>query len=254
MSAVRASTADGLCTLLLDRPPVNVLDAEAMRELHAALDLAARDADVRAVLLTGAGGRAFCAGVSVSDHGPARGAETVQAFVDLLTALRAFPLPVVAAFNGAALGGGLELALACDMIVSRPKVKIGQPEIRLATLALPALLLMQDRLPGNAIAELVLGGEAIDGAEAHRLGLVNRLLPDEGFGEACEAFMRRFTALSRPVLVLAKEALQRARGDAFERGIGGLKADIRPRLAALDDFAEGLAAFAQKRPPRWLHR
>ncbi|MEO8297723.1 MAG: enoyl-CoA hydratase-related protein [Burkholderiales bacterium] len=251
---IHASTRDGLLTLRLDRPPVNVLHAESMRELQAALAVAQDDAAVRAVLLTGAGERAFCAGVSVADHGPARGAETVNAFRDLLIALRAFPLPLVAALNGATLGGGNELALACDMMVARPGVKIGQPEIKLATLPTPAMLLMQGRLPANLIAEMVLGGEPILAEDAQRLGLVNAVLDGPDFDAACVHYMQRFTRMSRPVLVLAKQGLRQAHGDLFEREIDALKQRVRRPLAALEDFQEGLAAFAEKRPPQWRHR
>ena len=251
---IRTAKGNGLLTVWLDRPPVNVLHAESMRELQAALAQARDDLDVRAVLLTGTGERAFCAGVSVADHGPARSAETVEAFLALLTLLREFPLPVVAALNGAALGGGCELALACDMIVSKPEVKIGQPEIKLATLPTPAMLLMQGRLPANTIAEMILGGDPIDGTEARRIGLVNALVSQVDFMADCERFMQRFTRMSRPVLVLAKQGLRQARGDLFEREAHGLKQRLRPALGALADFEEGLAAFAEKRPARWAHR
>lgn len=251
---VRTAQANGLLTVWLERPPVNVLHAESMRELQAAIEQARDDADVRAVMITGAGERAFCAGVSVSDHGPARGAETVEAFLALLTLLRAFPLPVVAALNGAAMGGGCELALACDMIVSKPNVRIGQPEIKLATLPTPAMLLMQGRLPANTIAEMILGGEPIDGIEAHRIGLVNALVSEVEFMADSERFMQRFTRMSRPVLTLAKEALRHARGDLFEREAVALKQRVRPALTALEDFNEGLIAFAEKRPAQWAHR
>jgi enoyl-CoA hydratase len=251
---VRTVTANGLLTVWLERPPVNVLHAESMRELQVTIEQVRDNVDVRAVLITGAGERAFCAGVSVSDHGPERGAETVEAFLSLLTLLREFPLPVVAALNGATLGGGCELALACDMIVSKPNIKIGQPEIKLATLPTPAMLLMQGRVPANMIAEMVLGGEPIDGTEAQRIGLVNALVSEADFMADCERFMQRFTRMSRPVLVLAKQALRHARGDLFEREAVALKQRVRPGLAALEDFKEGLAAFAEKRPARWMHR
>lgn len=116
------------------------------------------------------------------------------------------------------------------------------------------MLLMQGRLPANTIAEMILGGEPIDGTEGRRIGLVNALVSSADFMADCERFMQRFTRMSRPVLALAKQGLRHARGDLFEREALALKQRVRPALAALEDFGEGLAAFAGKRAPRWVHR
>ncbi|MGI4813074.1 MAG: enoyl-CoA hydratase/isomerase family protein [Janthinobacterium lividum] len=246
--------ADGLCTIRLRRPPVNVLHAPMMRELIATLDSAAADPQVRAVLLTGEGERVFSAGVEVADHTPENNSGTSNTFHRLLEALYAFPLPIVAALNGAAVGGGHEVALACDMMLSTPDAKIGQPEIKLATMAMPATLLLQQRLPPNLIAEMLLGGEYLSGERAYALGLVNRLVSKENFVADCERFMQQFTRMSRPALMVMKEALVHARAGNLAAGLAWTHALVDEKVLPLEDLAEGLQAFQEKRAPNWKHR
>ena len=238
----------------LCRAPVNVLHPPMMAELQTALDGAAADARVRAVLLSGEGERVFSAGVSVGDHSRELVASAMQSFHRLLHTLLNFPLPCAAAVHGAALGGGCELALACDVILSTPQAKWGQPEIKLGSVPMPGILLLQGRLPPNVIAEWVLGGEPVSGVEAHRLGVVNQLLPEDGFFQACRDSMERYTRMSRPVLTVAKRALNQARLQRFDGGIGLLEQLYLNDLLPLADAEEGLVAFAEKRPAVWQHR
>lgn len=253
-SFLRSERADGLLTVFLARPPVNVLHVPMMAELQAVLDAASEDRDLRAILITGTGERVFSAGVEVADHTRERIVETMEAFHPLLARLRDHPLPIAAGLNGAALGGGCELALACDMIVAAPGARLGQPEIKLASLALPATLLLQGRLPANLIAEMLLGGEPLAADEAHRRGLVNRIIADDDFLAGCRAFMARFTGLSRPVVALMKKALAEARGASYEAGMAAMERITLDELLPLEDSGEGLDAFLEKRPPRWRHR
>jgi cyclohexa-1,5-dienecarbonyl-CoA hydratase len=245
---------DGLCTIFIARPPVNVLHTPLMLELWDALDAAAADPGVRAVMITGYGQRVFSAGVAIDDHRPENMGQPGRGFNELVAYMRAYPLPLAAALNGAAVGGGLELAMACDMIISTPEAKIGQPEIKLASMAALAIPLLRDRVPSGILAEMVLGGETFDGARAYQVGLVNRLVSKENFLADCAAFMAQFTRLSRPVLMVNKEAVNRSRGRHYENEIEGLGALYRERLLPLEDAKEGLDAFEQKRAPQWKHR
>ena len=158
--------ADGLLTLTLRRSPVNVLNVALLHELASLLDEAAQDASVRVLLLTGAGEKFFSAGVDVAEHTADHAATMLKAFHRVTRQLHDFPLPTVVALNGSALGGGLELALACDMIVAVEDAQFGQPEIRLGVLAPVAAILLPRLLPPALANEMLLGGAAIDAATA----------------------------------------------------------------------------------------
>ncbi|MFT3821227.1 MAG: enoyl-CoA hydratase/isomerase family protein [Rubrivivax sp.] len=251
---IRTDLQDGCFTLTLARPPVNVLHAPMMAEIGAALDEAAARPEVRVLVLTGRGQRVFSGGVEIADHGAERIGALMQDFGRLLRRLTAFPLPTVAALNGAALGGGLELALACDMMVAVPEARLGHPEIKLAAIAFPGILMLQGRLPPNRITELLAGGELMDAAEALRLGLLNRVLAANTFDAELAAFTAPFTRLSRPVLQLMMRSLKIARGRTLDSGFDELAHLYVDELLPLADAAEGLAAYAARRAPVWQHR
>lgn len=225
-----------------------------MEELLAKLNEIAEDPEILGVLITGEGQRVFSAGVEVADHSAERMEEAGDVFYQLLSRMRSFPLPLVAGLNGAAVGGGCELALACDMIISTPEAKIGQPEITLAAMAAPSIFLMQGRLHANIIAEMLLSGDTFNAERGYQLGLVNQLVSREHFLADCTKFMERFTRMSRPVLAIVKEALNRAHGKIYEDNIDWMHRLYVEKLLPLQDSAEGIEAFAEKRTPRWSHR
>lgn len=214
------------------------------------LEELAADEDLRLLVLTGEG-RAFCAGVDVADHLPDRVETTLGLFGRIVDHLLEFSAPVVAALNGAALGGGLELALACDVVLARRGAALGQPEIRLGVFP-PAAAALLPRLVGRQRAlDLVLTGRTMDASEARDAGLVQKLLDEERFEDEVEAYVAQMAGLSRPVLRLAKRAVtgwtHRPAGEAI-REAERLYLDD---LMALEDPREGLAAFLEKREPRW---
>lgn len=247
---VRTEARDGVVRLVLDRPPLNVLDAPMLEGLLEALDRAARDPDSRVVVLSGEG-KAFCAGVDVAEHLPERAPGMIRLFGRVVRALLKMEAPVVAAVHGAALGGGCELALACDVILAAEGSRLGQPEVRLAALPPAAAVLLPRRVGPAAALDLILSGRTVGADEALRMGLVSRVLPDEEFAETVDAFAADLASLSRPVLRLAKRAvLDGARGPvgaALDRA-DALYVD---ELLELADAAEGITAFLEKRRPVW---
>src|SRR5208283_1286843 len=124
---ITATVADGLATLTINRAPLNVLDIATMEEMDAALAVLAADPTVRLLKIAAAGEKAFSAGVEVADHTPEKVDRMITVFHSMIRKLEAFPMPTLAAVHGAALGGGLEVALVCDMIVAAAGVKLGQP-------------------------------------------------------------------------------------------------------------------------------
>ncbi len=249
-TSVRLERAGGLVRLFLDRPPLNVLDIPMLRNLDEALDALRLDASVNVLLVTGSG-RAFCAGVDIADHTADRVDEMIETFHGVIQKLMDLPFPVVAAVNGAALGGGCELALACDVMLAREGAKLGQPEIRLGVFP-PAAAVLLPRLVGRqTAADLVLSGRVIEAGEAVTLGLASRVFPADEFDAGVEEYATSMAALSGPVLRLTKRALREGEagtpGDAMRR-VERLYLDD---LMKLDDAHEGLAAFTEKRAPAW---
>lgn len=234
----------------MDRPPLNILDIPMLEELGAVLETVDGDPRVTAVLLTGAG-RAFCAGVSVEDHTADRVDAMIGGFHAVIDRLLSLEAPVIAAVNGAALGGGCELALACDVVLAAESAKIGQPEIKLGVFP-PAAAVLLPRLVGRQRAmDLVLSGRVMDAVEAARIGLVSRAVPADEFESAVEEYATGIASLSRPVLRLTKQAVvDGATGDtaAAMRRVERLYLED---LMKLEDAHEGLRAFVEKRAPVW---
>jgi cyclohexa-1,5-dienecarbonyl-CoA hydratase len=158
---------------------------------------------------------------------------------------------VVAAINGAALGGGLELALACDILLARDGARMGQPEIRLGVLP-PFAAVVLPRLLGRARAlDLCLSGRTFDAAEARGMGLVQHVFPQASFADDAEAYVADVASLSRPVLRLTKRAVVASLDVSLEEALRATERLYLDELMRLADAREGLAAFLEKRQPVW---
>ena len=250
MAAVAFELKGRVARVILDRPPLNVVDLATVRELVAALERASAERGLSAVVLA-ARGRAFCAGVDVRDHLPDRGAEMIHTFDRACILLLEIEAPVVAAVQGAALGGGAELALVCDLVWAAERATFGFPEIKLGVFPPVAAVALAGVISAPRAAELVLTGRTLPAIEAERIGLVNRVVPDGEFEAAVETLVGELAALSPEALRVAKRALRlgRARPEA-----GAIEAAERiyleERLNA-PDATEGLTAFIEKRAPAW---
>jgi cyclohexa-1,5-dienecarbonyl-CoA hydratase len=252
-TAIRTSTNNGLARITLDRPPVNVLTTAMMRELASALRGAADDDAVRVIRLD-ASGKTFSAGVDVGDHLGDLLPSMMAALADLFVAFDSVPQPIVAVVQGAALGGGLEVVLGCDLVIASEKATFGQPEIKLGVFAPPATVLLPRRIGPQAAAGMLLTGSSIGAAEARRLGLVHEVFPDEGFEAAATAWVEKLLALSGAALRCAKRALRessRLPVDAAHVRVHDIYMDD---LMATEDAHEGLRAFVEKRSAVWKHR
>jgi cyclohexa-1,5-dienecarbonyl-CoA hydratase len=242
---------DGVVVITLDRPPLNVLDLATLAALADAVERA-RDADGTALLLTGAG-RAFCAGVDVADHGADRVDRMLHDFHAIIEGLLSLEVPVVAGLNGAAFGGGLELALACDVVIARAGAKLGQPEVTLGVFP-PAAAVLLPRLVGRQAAlDLLLTGRTLTAEEALALGLVSRVAPADDFHALVERYLGSLGALSAPVLRLTKRAVTGSRELPLHEGLAFAERLYREELMRLGDAHEGLSAFLEKRAPVWRH-
>lgn len=239
----------------LDHPPANTLDTVAIAELGRVLEELEADAAVKVVVLTGAG-RFFAAGADIKEFvgkTPEEGEAMARAGQKVMDRLEAFPKPVIAAINGAALGGGLELAMACHIRIAADAAKLGLPEINLGLIPGFGGTQRLPRLIGRGRAtELILTGEMITGEEAFRLGLVNRVVPLERLMDEARALAERIAAKSAVTAALALEALQGVEAPLAE----GLDREARlfGRAFATEDCREGVQAFLEKRPPHFRDR
>ena len=238
--------------IVLDRPPLNVLDLEGLEELERILEDVAASRDTRVVCLTGTG-KAFCAGVSVEDHLPGRCDDAIRTFGRVVRRLLELPTPVVAAVNGHALGGGCELAAACDLVLAREGARLGQPEIRLGVFPPAACSLLPRQLGRQRALDLVLTGRKLEVEEAFAVGLVQRVFPEEEFEASVDSLLDRIAALSGPVLRLTKRAVREGAERSAAEGLAAAERIYLEELMELGDPVEGLEAFLEKREPVWRH-
>ena len=252
-SHIKVSVREKVAWLTLARPPVNIIGLQTMEEMIDALGTISKDSGLRALVIA-AEGKAFCAGMDVGDHSPERAPLMMEAFNRLFFALDEVPVPVVAAVNGAALGGGFELVMACDMIVASGKAKLGQPEIKLGFFP-PLAACVLPRLVGPAVAaEINLSGEPISAARGYELGLVNKVAGVETFDEELQTFLGRFTGHSGAVTKLCKKVWKGSANMPYREALDMAKDVFVDELMATEDVREGLRAFAEKAAAEWRDR
>ena len=248
---IRYGVSDGLATLTVNRAPFNVLDIPTMAEINRALDLCRTDVLVKLLVITGSGETAFSAGVEVADHTPDKVDQMIEVFHGIFRRLQQMPMPTVAAVNGVALGGGMELAIGCDMIVAAAGAKFGQPEIKLAVFPPIATVLLPRLMPPARAMEVLLGGENFTAEEGLAMGLVNRVFARERFAADVQAFLAPFLKLSRVALLSTRRALREADGKPFAAALDSVEHIYLKELMQTDDAKEGLEAFLEKRKPVW---
>lgn len=243
---------DGVARLTLNKPPFNVLDIAMMREINAALEGLGGDTAVKVLVFEAVeGSKAFSAGVDVSDHTADKVEEMIEVFHRIFRLLDGLEIPTVAVVERAALGGGCELVLFCDMVIASEKASFGQPEIQvgvfppIAAVALPGIV-----GPKKAL-EMVLIGDRIRAAEAERLGLVNKVVPPEELRAAADEFVGKLAGLSGAVLRLTKRAVRVGSDGSFDEGLAAVEELYLGPLMDTEDAHEGLAAFMEKRAPVW---
>ncbi len=244
---------DRVARITLNHPPVNIMDITTMGEINAALESLQGDHDTK-VLVFAAQGKAFCAGVDVKDHTVDKVDEMIEVFHRIFRHLWSLDIPTVAAVNGAALGGGCELATFCDMVIASEKATFGQPEIQVGVYPPVAVVTFPRLMPHMKAMELLLTGDIIDAREAERLGIVNKVVPVEYFEEEVSQFISRLTALSAMVLRLTKRATLQGLALTFEEAFAYSEELYLNRLMKTEDASEGLQAFMEKRKPVWKDR
>lgn len=239
--------------IALARPPWNVLDMQAIRELGQAVGEADQNREVAAIVLAAEGEKAFSTGVDVRDHTADRVEEMLGLFHGVFRMLARTAKITIAAVRGHCLGGGCELATFCDLVVAAEDAQFGQPEIRLACFP-PIAATTFPRLVGEKkAAELLLTGKSIGAAEAAALGLVNRVVPAAELDAAVGSLLAELFKNSAAALVLAKRALRLGWAEEFDRRLDEVESLYLKELMRTHDAEEGLRAFMEKRKPIWTH-
>jgi enoyl-CoA hydratase len=253
-SVVRIERDGGVAILTIDRPEKrNALSARVREELVAALDSFREDSGVRVIVLTGTGDRAFVAGADIGEFAERTPLEQRAAMTGrrVFDEIAAFPKPVIAMINGYALGGGCELALACDFRIAADSAKLGQPEINLALIPGGGGTQRLPRLVGTGQAlRLVLSGELIDAEEARRIGLVELVVPAADLRDRTMEIAMKMAARSPVALRLAKQAVRAAAETPLAAGLA-LETELFVTAFASDDRREGVTAFLEKRAPEF---
>jgi enoyl-CoA hydratase len=255
MDVLLVEKLEGRVALLtVNRPEkMNALNSEVRKALFAAFRELAEEDDVRVVVITGAGDKAFIAGADIAEFKDARAVEQYRSMQagDIYSLMEAFPKPIIAMINGFCLGGGYELAMACDIRIASEKAKLGQPEVNLGIIPGGGGTQRLPRLVGEGHANrLIMSGSLIGAEEAARIGLVEQVLPADELRDATLELARGIAGRSPIALQAAKETVLAARrmpldeGLKFERAWFGL-------LFSTDDKNEGVEAFLAKRAPEF---
>lgn len=259
-SVVKSTVADGVATLTLNRPARrNALSGGLIRALRAALAAADADEAVRAIVLTGAGEKAFCAGGDLAGGmAGAQGGFPAQIaekglYADLIRDLRGLGTPVVARLAGDAFGGGVGLFLACDLVVAADDVRVGLPEIKVGLWPMMVTALLVRHVGYKPALEMMMLGEKYPASAAKAMGLINRVVPRDALDAEVAKVAGAIAARSPAVLALGRRAFY----ETADLPLDPALAALRDRLllnTLFDDAAEGVMAFVQKRPPQWKGR
>lgn len=246
---IKTASEGSIVRITLNSPPLNVLTIAMMEEMIQAFKWA--NEQPGAVVVVDAEGKAFSAGVDVADHTPDKVDSMIDVFDRLFGAMSGVEKPIVGVVNGAALGGGYEVVLFCDMVIASEKAKLGQPEINVGVFPPVACYVLPRLLSWPKAMEYLLSGDVFDAATAEKLGLVNKVLPADGFAEGVEEFLKKFTKQSPVVLAMTKKAANAGMGKNFEEGLKTIDNIYLNELMKTEDAVEGLKAFMEKRKPVW---
>ncbi len=242
----------------ISRPAaLNALNPQTLMELDQAFNALAEDNQVRAVVLTGAGEKAFVAGGDISvmqPLGPLEAAKVARQAQQLFARIESFPKTVIAAINGYALGGGCELAIACDIRIAAESARIGQPEINLGIIPGWGGTQRLPRLVGRGKAkQMMLTGDMLSAAEALQIGLVEQVVAADMLLETATRMAEKIAAKPQVAVQFIRKAVNNGLDMPLDKAID-YEADIFGLCFATEDQKEGMAAFLEKRPAQWTHR
>jgi len=246
--------SERIVTISLNRPPLNILDLDILAELRLQLRRLDQDEELAAVVLRGAGERAFSAGVAVEDHTRELVPTMLEDFHGAIRCLRQMRAVSIAAVRGHCLGGGMELAAGCDIVLASDDSRFGQPEIELGCIPPLATALYPKRIGPAKTFDLLVTGRLVDCDEAEQMGFVSRQVPADELDIELERLKDQIARRSLPVLRLLKRAILAGRDRSFDEALAESERLYLEELIETQDMQEGLAAFLEKRTPDWQHK
>ena len=250
---IKIDSSAGVARITLARPKHNVLNIEMMRELIAGLEALKADRELTCMVISGEG-PSWCAGVEVADHKPDQVDAMIATFNRMLELIEGQEVPTIAAVHGACLGGGMEAAIACDMVVAGKTAVFGQPEIKLgffppyAAIRLPQLV-----GPGKAI-EICTTGKRYVAEDAKNMGFIAACVEDARLAETVESLVKEIQYCSPLIIRLNKRAVKQHVGLPFPAALTGVSDLFLNTLMKTADTLEGIASFEEKRKPAWKNK
>jgi len=247
---LKVEKAQGVARITFDRPKHNVLNIEMMNELNAELESLIADNDLKCLVLLGQG-PSWCAGVEVSDHKPEMVNEMISTFNRIFELMDKLEVPIIAGVHGACLGGGMEVAIACDIIVASKKAVFAQPEIKLGFFP-PYAAIRLPQLVGPAKAvEICTTGKRYSAKEAKKMGLIAYKADEDNFQETLDKLVAEIQYNSPLIIRLNKRAVKQHLGMDFPKAIQGVSDLFLNVLMKSEDTLEGIKSFEEKRKPVW---
>jgi cyclohexa-1,5-dienecarbonyl-CoA hydratase len=253
LTHLKFEKADGVARITLDRPKFNMMNIEMMDELNGLLESLLQDDDLKCMVLD-AEGKHFCTGVEVADHKPENVDDMIATFNRIFEFIEQIEVPIIASVQGYCLGGGMELAIACDIVVAAGSAQFGQPEIKVgffppyAAMRLPQLV-----GPARAI-EICTTGKFYSAADAQRMGMVGYVSEDKRLGETTAEIVKEIQTNSPLIIRLNKRAVKQHLGMAFKPALAGVSDLFLNTLMKTEDTLEGIASYEEKRKPVWKNR
>jgi len=241
-------------SLSIHRPPLNILDLKTIGELRRHLAELMVDSELQLLILRGDGERAFSAGVAVEDHSPEKVPTMLREFHGAISILREMPAVTLAVVQGHCLGGGMELAAGCDLIVASDDSRFGQPEIKLGCFPPLAAALYPAVLGPKRTFDLLLTGRTMSCQEAVEMGLANRCVPAAELDTTVDRLVETILGHSLAVTRLTKRAIRAGQSRPYTEALAESEQIYLDELTDTVDMHEGLAAFVDKRRPEWNHR
>lgn len=245
---------EGVLRLTLNRPERrNALNDDLILQLTEIFTSARGDADLRAIVLTGSGDKAFCSGMDLDPKADTFGfdySHPVSNYANLLRAGRRAPVPVIGRIDGFCLAGGMGLLAICDMAVASTRARFGLPEVKVGLFPMQVAAIMQPLLPARKFAELCYTGEMLSAEEALECGMVNYVTDPEALDEKTDWLVERVANKSPTAIRRGKYALAATSGMTFDQAMAFMESQIG-LMPLTKDAKEGFAAFAEKRPPKW---
>jgi len=243
---------NGLGTITLDRPPVNVLNIAMMEEINEVLASWQGEKALKVVLFD-AVGKCFSAGVDVGEHMGDMAPKMIGAFHRMFRLMDLLGIPTLASVYGSCLGGGCEVAVFCDLVISSEDAKYGQPEVQVGVFPPIAAQIMPRIIGRKAAMDLIMSGRIISAEEALGMGLINKIVAKDDLNSATQDFLKPYLKLSAEVLRKTKKAITAGLMDDFEPSLKVIEDIYLNELMPTADAQEGLNAFMEKRKPIWIN-